>query len=298
MSGKEIVVMSHNHLEVANNFFELWSPILILFIVVIGILYFRMVGPWRESFKDSEEVETWRKVLFATGLVLFYIMQGSPLNYLGHHYLFSVHMFQQSILYLVVPILIIVGLPEWALNPVFKIKWIHKIVGFFTMPLISVLFFNIAFSIYHFPIVMDYLMVNELALFGYHAMLLFAAFAMWFPVYSTHRDFNRMTPLQKMAYIFANGVLLTPACALIIFAGDLLYVMYQDVSFPVSSFYSVHDDQQLGGVIMKVVQEIVYGIALYSIFRKWYTSERKQYPEKYPEGVSDESQEPTVVSHA
>lgn len=285
--------MNHNHMEVSNGFFDMWSPILLLFIIVVGILYFRMVGPWRDSFKDSSEVETWRKTLFAIGLVLFYIMQGSPIDFYGHHYLFSLHMFQQSILYLVVPIFIIVGLPEWSLKPVFQIKWIRMIVRVSTFPLISLLFFNISFSIYHLPLVMDYLMENELALFGYHLMLMYSAFAMWFPIYSTHRDFNGMKSLQKMAYIFANGILLTPACALIIFAGQLLYGMYQDVSFPFS-YYSVLDDQQLGGVIMKIVQEIVYGIVLYTIFRKWYRAERRQHPEE----LSDEPSEGIMLSHA
>jgi putative membrane protein len=285
--------MNHNHMEVSRTFFDLWNPVLILLVIVIGVLYFRMVGPWRENFKDSDKVETWRKVCFTIGLVLFYCMQGSPVNYFGHHYLFSLHMFQQSMIYLVVPILIIVGLPEWSLKPLFQIKWLYKIVRFFTMPLVSVLFFNLAFSIYHFPLIMDYLMVNELALFSYHVMLLFAAFMMWMPIYTTYQDLNRMSNVHKMLYMFANGVLLTPACALIIFAPDLLYAMYQDVSFT-TSFYSVHDDQQLGGVIMKVIQEIVYGAVLYTIFRKWFRTERKQHPD----GLSDEPEEEIVYSRA
>ncbi|TCZ77797.1 cytochrome C oxidase assembly protein [Paenibacillus albiflavus] len=285
--------MNHNHLEISNSFYTMWSPVLILFVIVVGILYFRMVGPWREGFKHSEPVETWRKVMFTVGLVLFYLTQGSPINYYGHHYLFSLHMLQQSILYLIVPILIILGLPEWFLKPVFQIKWLYKIVRFFTFPLVSLLFFNVTFSIYHLPLVMDYLMENELALFGYHAMLLFAAFMMWFPIFVAHPDFNKMPSMQKMLYIFANGILLTPACALIIFAGDLLYAMYRDVSFT-TTVYSVLDDQQLGGVIMKIVQEIVYGIVLYSIFRKWYRTERKQHPDE----LSDEPQEGMVYNHA
>jgi putative membrane protein len=285
--------MNHNHMEVSRTFFDLWNPVLLLIVIVIGVLYFRMVGPWRENFKDSDQVETWRKVCFTIGLVLFYVMQGSPVNYFGHHYLFSLHMFQQSMIYLVVPILIIVGFPEWSLKPVFQVKWIHSIVRFFTKPLISVLFFNLAFSIYHFPLIMDYLMENELALFGYHVMLIFAAFMMWMPIYTTYQEFNRMSNVQKMLYMFANGVLLTPACALIIFAPELLYAMYQDVSF-MTSFYSVHDDQQLGGVIMKVIQEIVYGAVLYTVFRKWYRTERKQHPDL----LIDEPEEEIAYSRA
>jgi putative membrane protein len=43
---------------------------------------------------------------------------------------------------------------------------------------------------------------------------------------------------------------------------------------------SVINDQQLGGVIMKIVQEIVYGIALAYTFFRWYRTERKQEEEE------------------
>ncbi|MDQ1911515.1 cytochrome c oxidase assembly protein [Paenibacillus sp. GD4] len=35
------------------------------------------------------------------------------------------------------------------------------------------------------------------------------------------------------------------------------------------------NDQSFGGVIMKIVQEIVYGWALGYIFYRWYRRERK-----------------------
>jgi len=270
----------------SGSFFDYWNPVLILIVVVLGILYFKMIGPWRSGFKNSEQVEKFRKVSLVVGLVLFYIAQGSPINYIGHHLMFSVHMFQQSMLYLIVPIFIIIGLPEWSLRPVLSIRWIRGIIWFFSRPLISVLFFNLAFSIYHFPMVMNYLMVNDLALFGYHAMLMFSAFMMWFPIFSTVPEYNRMGGPMKIGYIFLNGILLTPACALIIFADGLLYDMYQNVTFSFAN-YTLLDDQQLGGVIMKIMQEIVYGIVLYTIFRSWYKKERKQYAEE----LSDEPAE-------
>ena len=35
-------------------------------------------------------------------------------------------------------------------------------------------------------------------------------------------------------------------------------------------------DQQLGGVLMKIIQEIVYGTMLFFIFIDWYRKEREK----------------------
>ena len=87
------------------------------------------------------------------------------------------------------------------------------------------------------------------------------AFMMWFPVFCPLPELNRLNDLKKMAYIFGNGVLLTPACALIIFADSVIYDMYANVTVPFTHL-SPLDDQQLGGVIMKIIQEIIYGATL------------------------------------
>jgi putative membrane protein len=37
---------------------------------------------------------------------------------------------------------------------------------------------------------------------------------------------------------------------------------------------SLLHDQQLGGVLMKVIQEIVYGVVLFHVFFEWYKKEQ------------------------
>lgn len=39
---------------------------------------------------------------------------------------------------------------------------------------------------------------------------------------------------------------------------------------------SLLHDQQLGGVLMKVIQEIVYGVMLFYVFIEWYRKERDE----------------------
>lgn len=264
-------------------FFALWNPVVLLLVVVIGFIYGKLTGSMKETIKGAEPVRLRQKLAFYTGLVLFYIGQGSPINYIGHHYLFSFHMLQQTILYLTVPVFIWVGMPKWLLRPLVNHRLIHALFSFFTRPLIAIFLFNILFSVYHMPFIMDGLMRNDFLLTGYHLVLLITAFLMWFPVFCPLPEMNRLSDLKKIAYIFGNGVLLTPACALIIFADSLLYEMYSHVSVPFAHL-SPLDDQQLGGVIMKMLQELVYGSALAYIFFRWYRRERLKDNEEYPQG--------------
>ncbi|WP_282936293.1 cytochrome c oxidase assembly protein [Paenibacillus sp. RC67] len=94
-----------------------------------------------------------------------------------------------------------------------------------------------------------------------------------------------------MGYIFLNGILLTPACALIIFANDILYDTYSSRSHLLClPFYLVTverltltvswltplSDQQLGGVVMKIVQEVSYDFMLGYVFFQWYRKEKAE----------------------
>ncbi|WP_261302761.1 cytochrome c oxidase assembly protein [Paenibacillus andongensis] len=256
-------------------FFDLWNPVILLVVVVVGYVYSRFVAKGNGNFADAEPVSDKQKLCFYTGLALFYIGQGSPINYIGHHYLFSAHMLQQTILYLIVPIFIWLGTPAWVLRFFMQNRVFRGTFSFFTRPLIALFLFNMLFSIYHMPFIMDGLMKNDVLLVSYHTVLLFTAFMMWFPVFCPLPELNRLNDLKKLAYIFGNGMLLTPACALIIFADSIIYEMYSNVTVPFAHL-SPLDDQQLGGVLMKIIQEVVYGATLAYIFFRWYRRERKE----------------------
>ncbi|TBL71253.1 cytochrome C oxidase assembly protein [Paenibacillus thalictri] len=255
---------------------ELWSPGLALLLIVIAVLYMALIGDWRDRFEGSEPVKWMQKFYFICGLALIYSANGSPISYYGHHYMFSMHMLQQSILYLIAPILVILGLPAWLLRPLFKQRWAHLLMKLWTSPLMGILVFNMVFSFYHIPMIMNALMAHESWLIAYNALFLISAFQLWFPIFGPMPEYNRMSGLKKMGYIFINGILLTPACALIIFASDVMYDMYKDVPPEMMWMMTPIQDQQLGGVIMKIVQEFVYAIALAYSFFRWYRLERKQ----------------------
>lgn len=269
--------MEHMHHAAAPGFAELWSPAVFIFAVLVGALYFYLIGPGRARFADSGPVEGRKKFYMISALLTFYIGQGSPLAYYGHHELFSAHMMQQSLLYLLMPPLIYLALPVWMVQPLFSKAWMKKWVRPLTNPLFAVFLFNMLFSIYHIPMIFDSTMSNPYLHYGYHAMLMITAFHMWFPIFCPVPEWNRLSSLSKLGYIFVDGVLLTPACACIIFANSIIYQSYAHSGQ--LGLLSAYEDQQLGGTVMKIMQEIIYGFALAYIFFKWYRSERKKEEE-------------------
>ncbi|MGO4887916.1 cytochrome c oxidase assembly protein [Anaerobacillus sp. MEB173] len=284
--------MANNHVHVVASFSELWSPGWILFSVFLLLSYLMIITKYRDRFADAEPVPMTKILLFSIGVILLYIAKGSPLSYYGHHYLFSAHMTQMSIAYLIVPPLFLYGLPSWVIRPIVNYELIKKPFEFFTKPLIAIILFNGLFSIYHYPFVFNAIMSSPVLHVVVHIILMFAAFIMWWPILCPLPEQETLTPLKKVGYIFADGVLLTPACALIIFAGTVLYDPYLSAPQLISAL-PIIEDQQLGGVIMKIVQEIVYGSILAYIFVGWFKRERKEEDMEY-ERISNHTEPKTI----
>ncbi|UJL47826.1 cytochrome c oxidase assembly factor CtaG [Virgibacillus sp. NKC19-16] len=274
----------------------LWSPYFLTYIIILALLYFLITGPYRHKFGGTEKPSGRQQIYFYLGLFLLYVIKGSPIDLLTHITL-TAHMIQMAIYYLVFPILIIKGIPAWIWRKVVYAPVIKPIVKVLTKPIVSLLLFNSLFSIYHIPAIFNFSKSSLIAHSSISIIILIAAFIVWWPIVSPLKEFDTMSPVLKMGYILANGVLITPACALIIFADQPLYAAYtQDgawlqalalcvpgdvltgIAVPLSgpemfTSLSTMYDQQLGGIIMKVVQEITYGILLASVFFKWVNKE-------------------------
>ncbi|WP_010649526.1 cytochrome c oxidase assembly factor CtaG [Oceanobacillus massiliensis] len=280
-------------------FRALWSPYYFLFIIGLALLYFVITGPYRHKLGGDERPSAKQQSLFYIALVLLYIVKGSPIDLLTHITL-TAHMIQMAIYLLVVPILMLKGIPAWIWRKVLNLPVIKPLLRLLTKPLISLLLFNALFSVYHIPAIFNFAKSSQFAHTSISLILFAAAFIVWFPLIAPLKELDKLQPLLKIAYIFSNSVLITPACVLIIFASDPLYAAYsqegswiqalslcvpggvlQGLTTALSGpemFISMDtvEDQQLGGIIMKIMQEITYGIILGSIFFKWFSKESQK----------------------
>jgi len=276
-------------------FSALWSPKLFAILLLILCLYFILIGPLRKRFSQDGETSLKQKIYFTIGIIIIYIAQGSPIDLIGH-IIFTAHMFEMALLNLVAPIYIILGIPNWLWRSILSNKYIDKVFTFFTKPLLAMLLFNGVFSLYHYPVVFDHVKANPINHIIFTNVLFLMAIFMWFPVLSNLQERQILSDIQKIGYIFGNGILLTPACGLIIFGGHPFYATYTDPALWTKSMElcvspgilkSLHlsgpealnimtaaEDQQVGGIVMKIIQEIVYGFVMGYNFFKWAKREK------------------------
>lgn len=251
-----------------------WNIPLNLFFLTIAVLYLLFTGPLAFKIPHAEPVSHKKKLTFMFGLFLYYFSFGSPLNMLSHE-LFSMHMLQMSLQYIVMPPFLLLGLPSWFFRPFLRFTWIRKIGAILTKPILILFLFNGAISLYHIPSIFDFLMTDMTYHLLSHIILLFLALCMWWSIVCPVPELDRVKPLHKLAFIFANGVLLTPVCALVMFADRPLFSTFNQMS-TVVPIMSVMHDQVLGGVTMKIAQEVVYITAIGFVFFRWFRIQRKQ----------------------
>jgi putative membrane protein len=276
-----------------------WSPFYLLALMLILAAYYLIVLKHYRRFEGGTRGTNKQIAFFTMGIVLLYVVKGSPLDLLGH-ITFYAHMIQMAALYLIIPPFLILGMPNWLWRSVLNKPVIKPIFAFMTKPLIALVLFNGFFSFYHIPLIFDVVKTDMWLHAAYTSMLFVFAIAMWWPLLNVLPEHQTLSGLKKVGYIFADGVLITPACALIIFANTPHYATFSDpqawaqaleLCVPAStlaglnlsgpemfSSLSLLEDQQLGGVLMKIIQEIVYGVVLAHAFFSWYRSEQEKEP--------------------
>ena len=208
-------------------FTALWSPYFLSLLIMAAAAYFFLFVKYRHCFKESEQLTLKQGSLFMISLFLLYTIKGSPLDIMAH-LMFYVHMIQMSVLVLIIPPLFIISIPAWAWKNLLEIKAVRFPFLFFTKPLIALLLFNGLFSFYHIPLIFDHVMQNRWLHAGYSLLLFIFAIFMWWPLLNELPETQILSGLKKVGYIFADGMLLTPACALIIFANSPMYATYSD----------------------------------------------------------------------
>lgn len=282
-------------------FRALWTPELIIILAMVGFVYFMIATKWRERFTNSEPVPIRKKIYFVLGLIALYIGWGSPF-YVAGHLMITFHMAQMVFAYFIAVPLFLLGTPAWVFSAIFeKLRrpWSEQFAKIAMNPIVALLLFNGLFSLYHVPFMFDSLMQSPILHSLYQFLLLYGAFLMWWHMIAPIPSTSKLSDLRRIGYIFANGILITPACALIIFAPQPLYQTYTNPaiwaevmayclppgsSVPLSvfngpdsfTFLETRMDQQLAGVLMKIMQEITYGFTIGYVFKQWLLKEKQQ----------------------
>ncbi|WP_062105188.1 cytochrome c oxidase assembly factor CtaG [Bacillus niameyensis] len=278
-------------------FRALWSPYFLIFVLLMIAAYFFITVKLRHKYSDSEPLKRGQAILFVISMVLLYVIKGAPVDLMAH-IMFTFHMVQMAFLYLVIPPMLIMSVPNWVWKKVINVSWFKPIFRFMTKPLMALILFNGIFSMYHIPSVLDTVKLNFFVHAGYTIVLFIFSMFLWWPLVNKLPDEYQLHGLKKVGYILADGILLLPSCGMIMFAPAAMYETYtngemwlkaMELCVPGSTLSGLsisgpelftnvpaRVDQQTGAVIMKVLQEIVLGIFLVKVFFEWYEKEKRE----------------------
>ena len=258
-------------------FFRLWRPDLAL--ALLGLLALYAALQHRRRAAGAPPEPPYAGLWLTLGLGTIYLAQGTPLDYLGEHYLFMLHMVQHFLLTMVAPPLLLLGLPAWLLRPLFAVRAVRAAARVFLHPLVTVLLFNLLFSLYHVPSLYQAGLGNPPVHLAEHALLILTSLMLWWPVTAPLRE-QRLSDGLQMLYIFVMSVGQLAVYALITFADSVIYPWYEQA--PRISWISAKQDQIYAGIIMNMGTMVVCAVAILLIFARWARREEAESPQVPP----------------
>jgi putative membrane protein len=223
---------------------------------------------------------TARAWYFFAGLAVFWIALTSPLNALAGGYLFSAHMMQHMLLLLIVPLLLLLGLPPlkanaalgwrpWRLTPL--AGWAGGVS---------------AMWVWHERTLCDLAARTETGRIIQIISLLALGALFWWPLLGP-RIQQRIPPLSGVAYLFSACLACSVLGILITFspAGAVCPVFLQPPDQPGVLRLIRHDwgvtpaqDQQIGGLLMWVPGCGIYLAGVMAMLGRWYGSAETDEP--------------------
>lgn len=259
----------HVNDEPVGNLWLAWTldPILLLELAALLGAYFYAIGPLRRRLGVAKPVDGARVTWFVLGWLTLVFALVTPLDTLGDDYLFSAHMIQHMILAIVAPPLLLLGLPGWLFEPLFRTETARRIGRWITHPIIAFGLLQADIWLWHAPPLYDATLANETIHVLEHLTFFVFGLLYWLPIMSPTPYFPRISKPFAILYLFVGCQPMVALGAIITFAANPLYAPY--VSAPRVWGLSPLEDQQLGGLIMWLPSNIPYLIALSVIFFQW-----------------------------
>lgn len=215
------------------------------------------------------------RMTFAAGLVVLTLALNGPLHDLSDAYLFSAHMAQHLALTLLVPPLLLAGLPAAMLDAVLGPARGGRavVVRALTRPLPALGLYTVSLVVWHLPGPYGLALERHGVHIVQHLSLMATATLAWWPVLGR----SRVAPAQpygaQILYLFAFGVPMTVVAAMITAAEDVLYPFY--AAAPRITGLDALADQRLGGVIMWVPAGLIPLAAFTAVFFRWAAAEHE-----------------------
>jgi putative membrane protein len=231
----------------------------------------RVIGP--KAVPAGQPAVTRSQVRwFVFGILLLWVAADWPVHDIGERYLYFVHMVQHLVLTLVVPPVMLLATPEWLARLVVGQGRVDRIVHRLARPVPAALLFNALVLLTHWQLVVNTASTNGLFHYVVHTLVVTAAVLFWIPVCGPFPEL-RISPPAQMIYLFVTSIIPTVPGAWLTFADGAVYSVY-DIPDRLWGI-SVTSDQQVAGLLMKLVGGTYLWVIITVIFFRWATREHE-----------------------
>src|SRR5262245_50308574 len=273
--GLTALPLLHGVLDAADGF-EI-HPSVLIGCVALAAAYAWAVGPLARSRGWTEvAAERWRVASWMLALALVFLALDGPLHDLSDEYLFSAHMAQHMLLMLIVPPLLILGLPPALVRRFLRDRRVLSAGRALTHPVTAFVAYNLVFLGWHFPAAYNTALEHHELHIVQHLMFMATAVMMWWPVIAPAAELERIPdgPLLMM-YVFALGIPTTILSAFITMSERVLYPFY--AAAPRISALSPLQDQRLGGLLMWIPGMLIFWVAITAVWFRWTRDEYAEW---------------------
>lgn len=250
---------------------HLHPDVVVLLLLLEGSYLFCVT---RLRLPDVGRVKRSQIATFSLGVLVLYIAAGTPIHDLSERYLLSAHMFQHLLFTLVAAPLLLAGTPAWLWQALLRCPAVMPLARLLTRPLVAFAIFNAALLLTHLPPVVD-LALHQHQFHGFvHVALVASALLMWWPVLSTVPELPRLSYPLQMGYLFLQSLLPTVMASFITFADRVVYPFYAEA--PRIWNISPTSDQQIAGLLMKLLGSLILWSFIAVAFFKWFAREEAE----------------------
>jgi putative membrane protein len=233
--------------------------------VVIGLL--ALAGAYGAAARRTRaRVEAADVLAFGGALAVLYVALG-PVDAVADARCFTAHMAQHLLLALVVPPLLVLGVPPAMLRPALRVPGVRRLAARLTHPMVAFIVYNALLVVIHVPPVFER-MLRDLPLHvGLHLGLLATGTIAWWPMTSRLPELPRLAYPGQLLYLFVLTIPMAAVSAPITYSPTVLYPWYLEGPHPLG--LSPHADQVLGGLLMWVGAGFYVLCVMSGIFFRW-----------------------------
>ena len=251
-----------------------------------------LVGYAALARRRGRPLPAWRAVAFASGVAVLLLSLVSPLDTLAHEYLFSAHMAQHLLLTLVVPPLLLLGLPNAergtrsaeqgriALRPgMSPTRPVPR--SALRVPRSAFVSWFLATGVmwaWHLPVLYNAALASDAVHVAQHGLFLATALLFWWPVFGPAGARAALPAWGAALYLFLAMAAGSILGIILAFAPPGLYPLYlappdsHGLLALVRDGWGLtpEDDQQLGGFLMWIPGGIAYSLAMFAVLARWF----------------------------